>query len=831
MINIFRSLNFERLSFWIGFIAATIFWWLAVTLRPHAIKLFHSLKESYQSAKKGLQAGIKDRHLSDTIKYAQSLHLASPLFSLDEILIPPRLLTLPHPVEPGEEPIHEDIVAQTIPYMPDRPELASAYGAHTISLEEALQSEQNIALVGPPGMGKSVALAAFAAQMARGKVRAENLDDFVPILLHAADLNLPANQEEPLGAVINALLLQASTLSAPRLPAFIASVFESGKALLLLDGLDELAPDPLADVIDYIQLLLAEFPHNKIVVAANPRLNGGLPKLGFVLLPMAAWGTRQQLIFANRWGEMWTRFIDIESRDDYTYVHPLLLNGWLLNRNSATSPLEITLQIWAAYAGDVRGPRLSDAIDAYVRRMTVGIPKAQVALERLAAQTVLRRTSNFTESSANLWLAEVEGLDFAPDIAKPDQPDDDESLAKITIPRILPDLAEQGLLVYRIDDQLGFRHPVIQSFMAGQGIANAYQEDLSTHAQWLLRDLTIQFLAAQRDLSNQANSLLSLHEKVLYRQPIFVSEWLPDIPINSQWRKQVLGILSGMLSNQELPIGARARLFTNLARTKDPDIATLFRHLLKSSTLSVRQLAALSCGYLGDIQAVDTLIQMLSDLPEVSRAACLALVNIGTQPALEAIASALLQGSEELRHAAAEAFANHPEEGYPTLKEATSIDDLLVRRAAITGLRRIPEDWAIQLLEEMQIEDAQWVVKNAAAQAVEDIQNPTFFIPKAPIPLAELPWLISFAAELGVGVSPGEPAIKMLSQVLKQGSDDEKMAALYQIQMLGIANVFPAIFDQYCGSDIELRELAYDAIWQLAANGEHIPSPVQFGMG
>ena len=284
MINIFRSLNFERLSFWIGFIAATIFWWLAVTLRPHAIKLFHSLKESYQSAKKGLQAGIKDRHLSDTIKYAQSLHLASPLFSLDEILIPPRLLTLPHPVEPGEEPIHEDIVAQTIPYMPDRPELASAYGAHTISLEEALQSEQNIALVRPPGMGKSVALAAFAAQMARGKVRAENLDDFVPILLHAADLNLPANQEEPLGAVINALLLQASTLSAPRLPAFIASVFESGKALLLLDGLDELAPDPLADVIDYIQLLLAEFPHNKIVVAANPRLNGGLPKLGFVLL-------------------------------------------------------------------------------------------------------------------------------------------------------------------------------------------------------------------------------------------------------------------------------------------------------------------------------------------------------------------------------------------------------------------------------------------------------------------------------------------------------------------------------------------------------------------
>ena len=165
MINFFRSLNFERLSFWIGFAAATIFWWLVVILRPHAVRLFHSLKDSLQSAKKGLQAGIEDRHLADTIKYAQSLHLAAPLFSLDEILIPPRLLTLPRPIEPSEEPPHEDIITQTIPFMPDMPELASAFGTHTISVEEALESGMNILLVGPPGSGKSVALANLAAKI------------------------------------------------------------------------------------------------------------------------------------------------------------------------------------------------------------------------------------------------------------------------------------------------------------------------------------------------------------------------------------------------------------------------------------------------------------------------------------------------------------------------------------------------------------------------------------------------------------------------------------------------------------------------------------------
>ncbi|MBC8506492.1 MAG: HEAT repeat domain-containing protein [Anaerolineales bacterium] len=830
MINIFRSLNFERLSFWIGFVAATIFWWLAVTLRPHAVKLFHSLKDSFQSAKKGLQAGIEDRHLTDTIKYAQSLHLAAPLFSLDEILIPPRLLTLPHPVEPGKEPPHEDIVAQTIPFMPDRPELASAFGAHTISLEEALQGGQNIVLVGPPGSGKSVALADFAVQIARNQVRSEHLADFVPILLHAADLNLPTSQEDPLESLINALSLQASALSAPRLPKFIQEAFDSGYALLLLDGLDELAPEPLAKVVDYLQLLLTEFPQNKIVVTANPRLNGGLPKLGFAVLPMAAWGARQQLQFSKTWGEMWSRFIDKESHDDYISVHPLLLNGWLLNQHSAITPLEFTLQIWAAYAGDVRGPRLSDAIEAYVRRMSVGIPKAHVALERLSSQAVLRCKSSFTESEANLWLSEVDGLNPADYTDDSDRPDESEHGAEITVPRILPDLADVGLLVYRNDDRFSFAHPMIQSFVAGHAFASALNEDLYSQPAWLLRDLTIQFVATQRDLSDQADQLFSQPEKVLYRQSIFVTEWLPDIPLNSVWRKRILGVLSGLLSNEELPLGARARLMTNLARTKDPDISTLFRHMLKSAKTSVRHLAALGSGFHRDTQAVDVLIQLLNDQPSVSRAASLALVNIGTQPALEAIASALLQGSEDVRHAAAEAFANHPEEGYPTLREATSIDDLLVRRAAITGLRRIREDWAIQLLEEMQIEDAQWVVKNAAAQAMEDINNATFHIPKTPLPLPELPWLISFAAERGVGVSPGEPALKMLIQVLQQGNEDEQMAALFQIHMRGIARVFPAIFDQYCGSDIELREMAYNTIWQLAANGEDIPSTVQYGM-
>ena len=826
MINLFRSLNFERLSFWIGFAAATVFWWLFLALRPYLKRSFITIKDSLRSTKQGLQSNIAARHRAATIEHAQGNHLACALFALDEILIPPRLLTQPVFTEPGKEPPYEDIITRTIPYMPDRPELASAYGAHTISLADAIQGGSHIALVGPPGSGKSVALAHFACELARQEN--EQLKDFVPVLIHAADLNLLEISDETLDAVIQAVSHQGSALSAARLPNFLRTTFETGQAALLLDGLDEMDANSIADVVDYLRSLLSDYPLVKVVTAANPKHYGGLTDLGFVPLPMAIWGPRQQAQFVQQWGGLWFRYIDDDTPEDDRFVHPLLLNGWLLNRASAVSPFEFTLHVWAVYAGDVRGPNLSDALEAYIRRMTVGISKTEAALERLSTQAVFARRLSFTKSQANQWIAEIEPEGIGDKFA---QSEDGEFSGEITVQRILPELEECGLLVKRTHERLGFVHSLIPGHMAGLALSTALNENLYSQPPWLLRDLTIQFIASQRDLSEQASQLLAQTDDPLYRGAIFVSEWLPHIPLASAWRKLILSKLSTLLNDEALPLGARARLLTSLANTRDTDISALFRHLLKSSSVHVRQLAALGSGYHRDTQAVEQLVQQLDDQPSASRAACLALVNIGTQPALEAIASALLQGNEDLRHAAAEAFANHPEEGYPTLREATSIDDLLVRRAAISGLRRIHEDWAIQILEELQIEDAQWVVKNAAAQAIEDYNRPDMYIPQTQIPLADLPWLISFAAERGVGVSPGEPARQMLKQALELGTEEQQMAALFEIQRRDIAEIFPGIFNQYFGSDIELREIAYNTIWLLAANGNEIPSPTQFGMG
>lgn len=828
MIDFFRNLRIDRLSFWIGFLVATVLWWLVTLLQPVFQKLWERFRENLGEARRGLQANIEQRHRADTLKYAQGLHLAAPLFSLDEVLIPPRLMAPPVAIIPGEEPPTIDSVSLAVPFMPDWPELASAYGGHTLSLEDALSENVNLIVVGPVGSGKTTALAHLASVVARNEAVAPNLIDRIPILIHTTDILKRGVTDSLISTITEAVAAYSSPLSASRLPNYLNDCFDTGRVLLLIDGMDELPPDEISRIVADVQEIIQDYPQTLIVISADSRYQGGLPGLGFATIPMAIWGPREQAEFAKKWGNLWTWYIDTE----LSSVTPLLLNGWLLNRVSALTPLEFTLQLWATYAGDVRGPTLSDAIEAYLRRMTASIAKGRFALEQFATQEILSLTSWFSYQEAEQWASELTH-EAAPEPyqTQADQETPDEGPKSITIPRILPELAKSGLLTQQNDDQIRFIHPIIPCYLAGKALADSNSEEIFSHPDWPLRDITIRFMATHQDISAQANILLGQTGDPVRRGPIFVGEWLPSIPIDSPWRKIILGRLSNLLSDEVIPLGVRGRILSALVKTKDPDIPTLFRHLLKSNLVSVRHLAALGSGYQRDTQAVNQLIQLLADQPVVSRAACLALVNIGTKPALEATATALLQGSEEVRQAVAEAFANHPEEGHPTLREASSLDDLLVRRASIHGLKRIKQPWAIKILEEMQIEDAQWVVKNAAAQTMEELNQPDIHIPRPLNPLAELPWLINFATKRGGGVSTGEPARQLLAQVLSHGSEEEQLAAMDQIQKRAYGDVFPDIFDQLQGSDLELREAAYHTIWQLAAAGVEIPSPVKYGLG
>ncbi len=831
MIRFLRSLQIHTISFWAGFLAATLFWWLLRLLQP-ALKIgWQTLKKSFQSARQGLLTDTEQRHRNSTLQYVQSLHLAAPLFSLDEILIPPKLYAPPPVFDPHAAPPEEDVISMTIPFAPDWPEMASVYGANSFSLATALQGGSNIAIIGPPGSGKTTTLADLATKICRQDPQTEGLQDFVPFFIHVADLVLPIeNSSDPLETIIAAVSLRAATLTLPRLPEMTRAAFEFERAVLFLDGIDELAPAAYVDTLDLITHLLEQYPALRMVVAADVNHYEGLPQLGVQPIPMLIWGRKDQAAFISQWNALWDKFV-AEDGEQPNGVDHLLINGWLANLTPVATPLEHTLKVWAAYAGDVRGHKVADAIEAYILRMSVSIPKARATLELMASQILFSQQSAINDGEVKSWISGKGQSDGSEDIYQVEVSDDRVQPKDITIPRVLPDLTENGLLFKRVDDKLGFIHPVITGYLIGSTISQDDVSRLFAQPAGVIRDLAIFFSTDRVNLNYQVRAMLTQTEDILNQGTLVAGRWLQNIHPEAPERAGILQKLSKDLQDDNLTMGYRLKAATAIATSGDPGAATLFRHMFKSDKSTVRQLAALGSGFLRDNQAMGDLVRSLGDMPLVGSAICLALVNMGTKPALETAAAVLLEGDEFLRRAAAEAFSNHPAEGYPILRDGSTVDDLLVRRAIIYGLRRVREPWATQILEELQIEDAQWVVKDAAAQAVEQLNQLDPAVPKPSQPLEEIPWLITYASEQGLGINDQDSAVAMLQRVLREGNSDEKMGTLREFQARGLTNIFPFVYHVYYDTDPELIEAAYQTIWHSAAMGFDIPPPTQFGLG
>lgn len=209
----------------------------------------------------------------------------------------------------------------------------------------------------------------------------------------------------------------------------------------------------------------------------------------------------------------------------------------------------------------------------------------------------------------------------------------------------------------------------------------------------------------------------------------------------------------------------------------------------------------------------------------------MALVAIGTNEALESAAHTLLNADEDLRRAAAEALANDPGEGHAMLRDGVTLQDILLRRAAVYGLGRVNEPWAIEILKKVQIDDDQWIVRNSASEVLDlkAIMNPR--IPRRLKPPSETPWLIEFAGKQGVGISPGAPATDILLLALKSDDPDIRLAALPYLKHTPTEGVIAQIYAAMYRDDPELREAAYNALWEIGASGVKLSHPSQYGFG
>ncbi len=843
-------ISIDPFSFIFGFVVATVFWWMLSRIRPLLKEMSASLKARREDAQARRTSNLEENHRRVTLRRAQGMHLAAPLFALDEVLQEPRLLAPPARVEPGGPVPNEDAVSLTLPYMPAWPELAAVYNAATLSLGDALSGSMNIVILGQPGAGKTVALAHLASLAANRDESLGALKDYVPYLLHVADLKLPASSAKDVLDHIGEMTAEhASVLDAGRASAFVQNSFRSGRALLLLDGFDELTPDGQRDMSAALKLLLAEYPRLRIVVTGAPEYVDGLLALRFAPLALAAWRKQQQVSFMQRWGVLWSHFVALEAwaQTGPQQVDPALLNTWLAADNQFLTPLELTLKVWAAYAGDALGPQVREAIAAHIRRLApASTPPA--ALETLAMQVTLASQPVFDPRQAGDWLKSFEPLEEAgvaseeavsseapsdgpePKAAKKDKKRSHATPAASS--GLVSRLASTGLIIAHGNNKMRFAHPVLAGFLAGRALS-AYKVDdnLLNQPDWTGKLLAMRYLACYGDATPVAKNLLDWSRLPMHRPLLAAARWLRDAPRTAPWRGKVMSALADLLQSEGLPLALRGQAIAAFVLSEDPGVAALFRQLGNTLSFEQMRLVALGSGAVADAKAVKALSGML-DAPSLSarRAACLALVAIGANDALECVAHTLLNSDEDLRRAAAEALANDPREGHAMLKDAVSMNDILLRRAVVFGLVRTHEPWAIELLQKLRVEDDQWVVRNSASEALDAMSAANDpHVPRPLTPPWENPWVIAYAGTKGEGVAPGAPAADLLMSALKSQKDDERLAALEYLKQKPTDGVVKAIYDAMYGDDSELREAAFLTLWEIGCSGYKLPHPTQFG--
>ncbi|MBC7878579.1 MAG: HEAT repeat domain-containing protein [Anaerolineales bacterium] len=843
------GIEIHPVSFIVGFLVGSAFWWLATRARPLWAEMRANFKEQREVAQTRKTSTVEENHRRLTLRRAQGMHLAAQLFALDEIIQEPFLLAPPQTVEPGAQPKFEDVVSQTLPYLPTWPEIAAVYRAPTLTFSQALSGNTNIVIIGQPGVGKTVSLAHLASLAANRSEKLEALQDAVPFLVHIADLKLPVvDPKDALLPLIDAASEHAPIFDVGKLPAFFESTFRGGSALLLVDGYDEITPEDQQVITEYFKMIMQNYPKTRIVTTGAPESLGSLVGMGFAPLALTAWSVQQNEKFIEQWGKIWSQTIGMEASTQTSpeQVDPILLNVWLSADNANLSPLELTMKAWGAYAGDSLGPHVLESIATHIRRVAPSnTPLA--ALETLAMQVALSAQPIFDPRKARAWVKsfevaeeKVEGEAAADHPPIEEKEDDTKPLKKgkknekaVAKPTsgLLGKMAASGLLVTHLHHKMRFVHPVFAGYLAGHALTHYNTEEtLLNQPDWSGKYLTMRYYAAHGDASKLIQALMGFSRLPMHRPLFAAARWLRDAPKNAPWRGKLFGTLAAILQTEGIPLNLRGQAMAAFVVSNDPSAAALFRQFETTLSFELVQLAVLGSGAIRDtkaIQPVESAVQAPS--LSVRRAACMALVAIGTNEALESVAHTLLNGDEDIRRAAGEALANDPNEGHAMLKDGITLADILVRRAIVYGLGRVNEPWAMETLQKIQIDDEQWVVRNSATEVLDAKASISARAPRKLKAPSESPWLIEFAGKQGVGISPGTPATDILLLALRGDDPDTRLAALPYLKFTPNEGVISQLYSAMYKDDPELREAAYNTLWEISTSGAKLPHPSQYG--
>ncbi|MBN1976652.1 MAG: HEAT repeat domain-containing protein [Anaerolineae bacterium] len=784
----FRQWRFDLLSALIGAVIAFILAGLLYAFRGALRRVWESVAVELGRFMNYMRASADENYRRLVAAKARSLIIPAHVAPLEALFVEPKLLaTFRSPLALSETG-------------------SVAAGPRFVPLHRMLEGHPRLVLFGGSGMGKTTVLAYLALVCATAFEESEKrhvdpgaipesvwkrlpLYITLPVIGWGAagqeEENLEegeASEEEAtvaqetrrVGGVDD--LIKAAVSAVDGGGGYVGALrqyLESGRAIVLVDGWDLLTSYQRQQAAAWLADLADAAPGNMWLVAVGTRGYAPLTEVGFASLTLAEWNATQVEAFAGRW----VAACAPESAST-SLSHDLMVELQSAARSGA-SLLELSLRAFV-YLSDRRVPAGNAALFDRVLDLLLQEQAEEEPWWLATCRAALGQVALELQQGGRSVISSEE-IQAAIEAALP--PHEERPVRAVS--RVFQSLTgARGLFRSVGSGQYTFIHPLWQAYLAARQLV-AF--DPATLVEWLEDPLWVDvfpFYAELGDVKLLVDAWLRTPDDVFYTRLRTLGSWIGAAPEGTAWREGAMAILARVFLQPGIHAPTRRLLADALVSTGVSGVAYFLKQALKNPETDVRIAAVLGLSRVAKETDIPAFEAMLADEDVLVReAAVQALAKLGSDAATRRLGLVLLEGEDDLRPVAAAALASCGEESVELLGELADSEDMMTRRAVVFGLAQVG---ARGLLEKMGREDGQWVVRTAAATALEELEAQEKSPGVPPLPdIEQLPWLISWAATKGEGLGMGDAARQMLRRALAEGDERVRCAAAQVLAQVG----------------------------------------------
>lgn len=642
-----------------------------------------------------------------------------------------------------------------------------------------LDGHPRVLLTGQRGEGRTAALVAGLWHLitpATGETAFTHFPLWVDLGQPAA--TSPADEKED--DVLEWLAqLAAQALPAAR-PGWLAAQLPAQPALILVDQWEAVPAEQRPQIAQRLGEAADRLPDSHWLIATGTAGYGPLVEAGFVpteLQPSVSQENLRTLLAG------WAEEAVEENATLEDEVQPVLDWAWETGDRLAN----LTLRVWLALQTGAHPYPLREVLDQCVEALLpqpdLGEDLVDVAQQaQQAAQAVLQELAwRSRMDNETLSLQEIKET-LLPDHLPPAE----ERPARLE--NAVLKLLQRTQFLHWQRKEAQFRHPVWEDLWLAHHLADKETVnvllDYLDDSDW---DFVIECYVGMAPVKPLIAALFKSGLKKNALETLLRSaRWAILAPEEATWRKHVMKALAQKFVVSTYTLEQRLALGKALALVAEESAHPFFVQVLRHPDVTVRASALRGLGWTGRPRDVQTVAAGLNDEAfEVQANAVRALGDLGTPGAYRLLQDQLVNVDERLMLVIAETLAGNTM-GWEALKEATRAEDLLVRRAAMHGLSQIEAPWVEEILEERMRNDSQWLVRSAAEAALSAEQATEEAATVHPPPqLDEAAWLITWAAQEGLGVGLGDAALQVLLRALDAEDPQARLLSCVTLGRLG----------------------------------------------